>query len=251
MKNKNDSDARGMLATTRAKWAENRAGRVVNVARAEAERAREAVPRIERDVTLGSNVFVSFARAPNAVLFHLDRRDVWAGDHLVLRDVRLDVGREERVRVAGINGAGKTTLLKELVESRAKEERVLYLPQELPSHEVLALFERLSSRDPATRGRVLSIFAALGSDPAHLLRGDGSNLSPGEARKLWLADGLGAHAWALVLDEPTNHLDLPSIERLEQALVAYPGCIVMVTHDDAFAAKVTLRTLHVAEGTVS
>lgn len=62
--------------------------------------------------------------------------------------------------------------------------------------------------------------------------------------------GLGRHAWALVLDEPTNHLDLPSVERLEAALLGYPGCVVLVTHDDAFAAACTSRVLHVDGGTV-
>ena len=131
--------------------------------------------------------------------------------------------------------------------------RVLYLPQELASEEVRALASALRSLDPEARGRVLSVFAALGSDPERIVLRrpeDAGRLSPGEARKLSLAMGLGRHAWALVLDEPTNHLDLPSIERLEGALGAYPGAVVLVTHDDAFAESVTARTLRVKEGAV-
>lgn len=103
------------------------------------------------------------------------------------------------------------------------------------------------------RGQVLSVFAALGGDPSRLLgrrAADRARLSPGEARKLALSLGLGKHAWALVLDEPTNHLDLPSIERLETALSQYPGAIVLVTHDDAFARAATTRELVVAGGAV-
>ena len=79
---------------------------------------------------------------------------------------------------------------------------------------------------------------------------DGFEKAAGEARKLALAVGLGRHVWALVLDEPTNHLDLPTIERLEKALATYPGAVVLVTHDDAFARAVTTRTLCVENGQV-
>jgi ATPase subunit of ABC transporter with duplicated ATPase domains len=72
----------------------------------------------------------------------------------------------------------------------------------------------------------------------------------GEARKLLLALGLGRHAWALVLDEPTNHLDLPTVERLEEALAAYPGALLLVTHDDAFAARCTSSTWRLVSGRV-
>ena len=54
-----------------------------------------------------------------------------------------------------------------------------------------------------------------------------------------MAYGLGAQVWALVLDQPTNHLDMPAIERLEEALIEYPGAMVIVTHDDALARRCT------------
>jgi ATPase subunit of ABC transporter with duplicated ATPase domains len=96
---------------------------------------------------------------------------------------------------------------------------------------------------------VLSLVAALGVDPEQLRAS--AQPSPGEARKLRIALGLGQHAWALVLDEPTNHLDLPSIERLEAALSAYPGALVLVTHDDALAARLTTERWHVEWGRVT
>jgi ATPase subunit of ABC transporter with duplicated ATPase domains len=160
------------------------------------------------------------------------------------------VGREDRIRIEGANGAGKTTLLDALVASAARADRILYLPQELDPAAVVALAERLAGTDGETLGRILSLFAALGSDPDRVLRGAGATFSPGEARKLLLAEALGHHAWALVLDEPTNHMDLPSVERLESALEVYPGCVILVTHDDAFARKVTSRSIHVGHGRV-
>jgi ATPase subunit of ABC transporter with duplicated ATPase domains len=54
-----------------------------------------------------------------------------------------------------------------------------------------------------------------------------------------MAYGLGRQVWAMVLDEPTNHLDMPAIEHLENALVEYPGAMVIVAHDDALARRCT------------
>ena len=253
MKNKNDHDARSMGAKVVAGWADARAGRTVQVVREELERLRADVPAVERDRTLGGKVFATYERAPQPVLFHLDAPEIRAGDRVVLRDVRVTIGREDRVRIAGENGAGKTTLLSALLASRRRDEHVLYLPQELERDRVERLASELRALDEEQRGRVLSVFSALGSDPERLLArraADAAFVSPGEARKLALASGLGRHAWALVLDEPTNHLDLPTIERLERALEAYPGCIVLVTHDDAFARAVTNRKLTVAGGEV-
>ncbi|NUP11541.1 MAG: ABC-F family ATP-binding cassette domain-containing protein [Polyangiaceae bacterium] len=250
MKDKNDSDARGIIATTKASWAESRAGRVVGTARGELDRARQAVPEIERDATLGSKIFAKFERAPNQVLFHLDRDELRAGDHIVLRDVRVTIGRDDRVRIEGPNGAGKTTLLEALVAALPRRDRILYLPQELEAADVTALVERISSIDNETRGRLLSIFAALGSDPDRVARGGREGFSPGEARKLVLAEALARQVWALVLDEPTNHMDLPSVERLEAALASYPGCVLLVTHDDVFANKIVNRSVVIESGSI-
>ncbi len=251
MKDKNDSDARGVLATTKAAWAEARAGREVSTVRGDLHRAREAVPTIERDRTLGGKVFAHYERAPNHVLFHLEQPVLTAGEgsaHVVLRDVRLTIARDDRVHLEGANGAGKTTLLEAVVGEFGRPERVLFLPQELALASIDAALTRLRASDADTKGRVLSIFAALGSDPESILRGSAQTFSPGEGRKLVLAEALGRAVWALVLDEPTNHLDLPSIEKLEAALEAYPGCLLLVTHDDAFAARLTTRSVRVEGG---
>jgi ATPase subunit of ABC transporter with duplicated ATPase domains len=253
MKEKNDHDARSMGAKVVAGWAEARSGRTVQVVRAELVRAEQAVPTFTRDRTLGGRVFATYAKAPSAVLFHLDEDRIDAApDVTVLRDVRLTIGREERVRFTGANGAGKTTLLAALIRGGPPGHRLLYLPQELEADDVKRLSDELRALDAESRGRVLSAFAALGSDPERIVfrrREDADRLSPGEARKLALAMGLGRHAWALVLDEPTNHLDLPSIERLEVALETYPGCVLLVTHDDAFARATTTRVIRVEGGT--
>ncbi len=250
MKNRHDSDARGILASTKAQWAASKAGRITSAARTQVRRAEAAVPHVERDATLGGRIFANYERAHGAVLFHLDAEVLHRGDHAVLREVRVTIGREERVRLEGANGAGKTTLLEALVASFGRPERLLYLPQELSAEAISLALQRLRGLGREAKGGVLSLFAALGSEPERLLATDVSHISPGEARKLVLAEALSQQVWALVLDEPTNHLDLPSVERLEAALVEYPGAVVLVTHDDTFASRVTTRSLRVEGGTV-
>jgi ATPase subunit of ABC transporter with duplicated ATPase domains len=145
------------------------------------------------------------------------------------------------VHLRGPNGAGKTTLLRRLLDAAAlPADRLRYLPQDLTRDDRRRALAEVRALDPHTRGRVLSLVAALGLDPDHVLAS--ADPSPGEARKLLMALALGTHAWALALDEPTNDLDLPSIERVEGALADFPGALLLVSHDEHFAARITDQT---------
>src|SRR5439155_22509934 len=78
-----------------------------------------------------------------------------------------------------------------------------------------------------------------------------SVLSGGERRRLALALVVASGANFLVLDEPTNHLDLESREALEEALEAFPGSVLLVSHDRALLDAVAERTLAIEDGNLS
>jgi len=249
MKNHRDHDASSFARTDRAAKGAARLSQRLSVKVGELERQRGELSRFEVDPTLGRSLFVGFEPAPKRALARLVTPALAAGEHLLLREVSVVLERHQKVHLRGPNGCGKTTLLRALLDASPHlEGRILYLPQELTLEARPKLRERLLSLDPQTRGRVLALVAALGVEPERVLASE--SWSPGEERKLWLALGLATHAQALILDEPTNHLDLPCIERLEQALVAYPGALLLVSHDQHFAERCTSSSWEIREGRV-
>ena len=98
---------------------------------------------------------------------------------------------------------------------------------------------------------VRTLLAKFGLTADHVLR-PAETLSPGERTRAALALLQARGVNVLVLDEPTNHLDLPAIEQLEEALAAYEGTLLLVTHDRRMLEAVhTTRRLEVVDGQVT
>jgi ATPase subunit of ABC transporter with duplicated ATPase domains len=86
------------------------------------------------------------------------------------------------------------------------------------------------------KSQVLSSYAQLNADPDRLSAG--ASPSPGELRKLLLCLGIARHPQLIIMDEPTNHLDLHSKQALAAALQAYPGALIVVSHERWFLRQV-------------
>ncbi|HEX4700764.1 MAG TPA: ABC-F family ATP-binding cassette domain-containing protein [Pseudonocardiaceae bacterium] len=164
-------------------------------------------------------------------------QDVRVGDRLSVDELTVTAG--ERLLVHGANGAGKTTLLRVLAGTLSPDRgtvqrttRVGYLAQEIPvtrpRRTVLAEFAEglVGSRDEH-----VDLLCSLGLFRSAELHVPAGALSAGQRRRLALARLLVRPVDLLLLDEPTNHLSLALVEELEQALSAYPGALVVVSHD--------------------
>jgi ATPase subunit of ABC transporter with duplicated ATPase domains len=170
-----------------------------------------------------------FALPPGEIPLGTDRR-------LLHPELTMEPG--SRVHLAGPNGSGKSTLLRKIVAAVGEEEvPMLYLPQELRPADRATLFGAFAALTSEERGRVLATIHRLGSDPQRVR--DVTGWSPGEERKLHFALGALRRPALLVLDEPTNHLDLPAVVALEGALREVSAAVLLVSHEERFAAAVT------------
>ncbi|MDY2685420.1 MAG: ABC-F family ATP-binding cassette domain-containing protein [Selenomonadaceae bacterium] len=179
------------------------------------------------------------------------------GEHEIFRHVDLLIRNGDGVALVGPNGAGKTTLLRVLIgELEAASGRVkigsrvkigYFSQQHEGLHKENTILEELNFEfglDEEQARRYLGAFLFRGDD---VLRRIG-DLSGGEQSRVAFLKLMLTGANFLILDEPTNHLDIPSREAVEEALMAYPGTFLAVSHDRYFLDKVANCTLELRDG---
>jgi ATP-binding cassette subfamily F protein 3 len=196
--------------------------------------------------------FLKPARSGRTVV-EAEGLDVRVRERVLLLDVGFAIERGEHVALVGPNGSGKTTLLETILEKREPQSGSVRL-----GHGVIPAYFSQQEMELDTRGSVLQCVqraTGLQRPDAQKLLGrflfSGWDehekpvvaLSGGERRRLALALVVASGANFLVVDEPTNHLDLESREALEAALEAFPGTVLLVSHDRALLDAVAERTL--------
>ena len=175
-------------------------------------------------------------------------------------DLQVDWG--DRIAITGANGSGKSTLLAALLGRVPVDEGAASLGPSVRIGEIdqargrffgpEQLLDAFGAEVPDwPTSEVRTLLAKFGLTADHVLR-PAETLSPGERTRAALALLQARGVNVLVLDEPTNHLDLAAIEQLEEALDAYAGTLLLVTHDRRMLEAVsTTRRLEVSDGKVT
>jgi ATP-binding cassette subfamily F protein 3 len=247
--------ARFRYKKSKAKQAQ---AKLTQIGRLEQERSRaaeELVALTRKRRTLGFD----FLRPPRTgrVVLEAEGVGLAAGDKTLLEGATLVVERGEKVGLVGPNGSGKTTLLLALLGGHPLQAGDVRL-----GHGVVPGYFSQHTLELPSQGSVLDCAAAATGLPrpqAQMLLGrflfsgwetherSVTALSGGERRRLALALLVASGANFLVLDEPTNHLDLESREALETALEAFPGTVLIVSHDRALLDAVPDRIVAIEE----
>lgn len=179
------------------------------------------------------------------------------GEHVIFKDLTMHIKKGESVGLIGPNGAGKSTLLKLIVGDKRADGGFIqignrvkpgYYSQELDrlnsEYTVLEQIENDFDMGEREARNLLGMFLFRGDDvfkPVSLLSG-------GERARLTLLMLFLEKPNFLILDEPTNHLDIPTREIMEQALAAFGGTSLIVSHDRYFLDRVTTRILEMENG---
>jgi ATPase subunit of ABC transporter with duplicated ATPase domains len=234
--------------------------------RAKATKARQAQSRAKQIEKIEVREVVRSSRQAPAFRFDQFRptgKDVLGvegvdksyGQHRVLSQVSFDVRRAERIALIGENGIGKSTLLKILTDNLSADRgsvtwgvhaRVGYFAQD---HHDLLTDPKLTPLDfvwgAAPEEGTSTIRGQLGR---MLISGDEvekkvTALSGGEAARVIFARLCLQKPNVLLLDEPTNHLDIEAIEALAEALQAFEGTLLFVSHDRWFVQRIATRII--------
>jgi ATP-binding cassette subfamily F protein 3 len=233
--------------------------KLTQIARLEKERSA-AQQEIESLTKRRRGLGFDFLDPPRTGRIVLEAEDVAlsAGDKQLLEGATIVIERGEKVGLVGPNGAGKTTLLAAILDGHPLERGTIRL-----GHGVVPGYFSQHALELPPSGSVLDATAAatgLQRPRAQALLGkflfsgwetherSVSALSGGERRRLALALLVASGANFLVLDEPTNHLDVESREALEAALEAFPGTVLLVSHDRALLDAVPDRIVAFENG---
>ncbi len=226
------------------------------------EKQLEKVERIEAPIESVGGPRFQFPEPPRSGRLVATVRDLTLsyGEQILFLGAELEVERGDRIAFVGPNGAGKSTLLRLIMgleqpdEGRAGlgEHNVIagYFEQnqaealDLSKTVIDTIFEVVPDW---TQTQVRSLLGSFCFSNESVFK-EAGKLSGGEKARLALALMLLKPCNLLVLDEPTNHLDIPAKQMLEDALIAYEGAALLVSHDRYFISRVANKIVELRDG---
>lgn len=211
------------------------------------EKLKQLEDRLEiDDIDKKATFKISLEKQSGKVVLDVKNASIgYSNDRILSKNMNLRILRGDKIAIIGANGIGKSTLLKSIVgeipflsgesQTGANVSIGYYAQEQLamldPKLDALENILRLSPNINQQQARTLLGCLLIAKDDVKKTVGV---LSGGEKSKVAIAALLAQRDNFLILDEPTNHLDMSSVEALAEALSAYEGTILMVSHNRAF-----------------
>jgi len=229
-KNVTDSDAKGKIDMARFTGKDKNDGTLV--AKLQAKEKKILDNNINTQKTYKTGITVKSTRNRNIFPIVLQKNVLKLSEEKTLSYPILSINERDKIGLVGKNGSGKSSFLEYILSITDLEGEYLYIPQEINDEQSKKIFDDINDLESEIKGEIYTIIQRLSSDPKKLQ--DSVIPSPGETRKLMIAQGLLQNPSLIILDEPTNHMDLDSIISLEAALRSYGGAMLIISHDKVF-----------------
>lgn len=229
---------------------------------AQAASRQKMIDRIELVEIKESNIFKPYfnfhqKRASGKSVVKVEHVHKRFDERILLKDVSFTIQRNDKCAIVGPNGIGKSTLLKVLLNESVADQghfewsdtvSVGYFAQDyrtqlVPEQTVLQWMEDVVAAPSQEIRKVLGQVLFRGADVDKKI----GMLSGGESARLVMAKLIMQKHNVLIFDEPTNHLDLESIDALIEAIQAFPGAVLFVSHNRYFIDSISTRVLALSE----
>lgn len=225
------------------------------------KQSKAVLARVEREIKVapekphaGDALKIEFPTRPlrSAIPLHVRGLTFGFGERALFEDLDITLESRARLAIVGPNGSGKTTLLRILTGDLEPDEGQVEWAGDVLMATLSQARTSVAMDEPAGQAvggdlqQARTLLACLG------MRGEiggriVSKLSVGERTKVEIASMIMRGANVLILDEPTNHLDIPSLIALEDALSAFPGVVIFVSHDPEFVDRLATDILSLDE----